>query len=537
MYKQRGIPLANLEKKCAFDRSLRRRWGHLFVLCLLWVLVKTDLSSAAEEAGFQSIFDGKTLNGWSAPDMRYWSIRDGAITAESSEALPCRRNQFLVWQLGSLDDFILRLKFRITGPPAANSGIQFRSQIAEDGHALGYQADIDRAGTYLGLLYDEHGRGVLAKRGEKTVIGPEGNRQTTPLKGKQAKVDLDGWNDYEIMACGPHIMLKINGITSAEVIDEEKTQRDLSGKLALQIHSGPAMTIQFKDIRLKRLPLCGGRKKVVLLAGAPSHASGAHEFNAGVKLLAKRLEAIDSLAVASYHDGGWPKDPTALQNADGLVIYADGLGAHPLMGHFEEIDRKTRQGMGLMCMHYAVHVEPGVAGDCFKRWIGGFYESGYSTNPHWIARIEPNAEHPVTQSQTTADINDEWYFSIRFPEITAITPLLQAVPGKEARSKNGYPPIPYPHIQAADGKKETLMWGLERPDGGRGIGFTGGHWHRNWAHDQQRDAVLAGIVWVAGGDVPTRGICSAPVGQQELNVHLDPKRPLQEIQLPEAVQQ
>ena len=80
------------------------------------------------------------------------------------------------------------------------------------------------------------------------------------------------------------------------------------------------------------------------------------------------------------------------------------------------------------------------------------------------------------------------------------------------------------------------MWGLERPDGGRGIGFTGGHWHRNWAHDQQRDAVLAGIVWVAGGDVPTHGICSAPVSRQELNVHLDPKRPLHEIQLPESAQ-
>ena len=165
----------------------------------------------------------------------------------------------------------------------------------------------------MGLLYDEHGRGILAKRGERTVIGPDGDRQTTPLEVKQAKVDLAGWNDYEIIACGPHITLKINGVTSAEVIDEEKSQQDLSGKLALQIHSGPAMKIQFKDIELKRLQLCNGRKKVVLLAGAPSHASGAHEFNAGVKLLAKRLHAIDNLAVASYHDGGWPKDPTALE--------------------------------------------------------------------------------------------------------------------------------------------------------------------------------------------------------------------------------
>ena len=515
------------------------RWMHwsLQNAIALWfvsTLIFIGTAAASEDADFRPLFDGKTLEGWSAPDMRYWSVRDGAITAESSEKLPCKRNQFLVWQLGELDDFILRLKFRIAGKPSANSGIQFRTQLADDGHAIGYQADIDRAGTYLGLLYDEHGRGILAKRGEKTVIGPDGDRQTTPLKVKQAKVDLAGWNDYEIIACGPHITLKINGVTSAEVIDEEKSQQDLSGKLALQIHSGPAMKIQFKDIELKRLQLCNGRKKVVLLAGAPSHASGAHEFNAGVKLLAKRLHAIDNLAVASYHDGGWPKDPTALQNADGLIVYADGLGSHPLNGHLEEVDQKTRQGMGLMCMHYAVHVEPGVAGDFFKKWIGGHYESGYSTNPHWTARVEPNKKHPITQPQKMTNINDEWYFSIRFPEDAQVTPLLQAVPDKQARSKNGYPPVPYPHIQAAAGKKETLMWGLERPDGGRGIGFTGGHWHHNWAHDDQRDAVLGGIVWVAGGKVPAEGIASASVSEEELNSNLDPKSPLLRIQLPEA---
>jgi len=504
--------------------------GFMFVLGFL------SIAKADGETGFVSLFDGKTLNGWSAPDMRYWSVRDGAITGESSAKLPCKRNQFLVWQLGELDDFVLRLKFRISGVPSVNSGIQFRSQIAEDGHALGYQADIDRAGTYLGLLYDEHGRGVLAKRGEKTVIGPEGDRQTTPLKGQQAKVDLADWNDYQITACGSQITLQINGVTSSEVIDQEKSQRDLWGKLALQIHSGPAMTIQFKDIELKRLPLCAGRKKVVLLAGAPSHASGAHEFNAGVKLLAKRLQEIDAIAVASYYDGGWPKDPTALQNADALVVYADGLGSHPLNGHFEEVDRKTRQGMGLMCMHYAVHVESGVAGDFFNKWIGGHYESGYSTNPHWNAQIKPNDQHPITQPQKMVAINDEWYFSIRFPEDVQITPLLEAVPDALARSKNGYPPVLYPHIQAAAGKKETLMWGLERPDGGRGIGFTGGHWHHNWAHDVQRDAVLAGIVWVAGGVVPKEGISSATVSEEELNTNLDPKSTMLRVRLPETLE-
>ncbi|MEE2780995.1 MAG: family 16 glycoside hydrolase [Planctomycetota bacterium] len=511
-----------------------RQRCNLRIVTVLFLALCCGSGTSDADDGFVPIFDGKTLNGWSAPDMRYWSVRDGAITAESSEALPCKRNQFLVWQLGDLDDFELRLKFRIMGGPSANSGIQFRSQIAEDGHALGYQADIDRAGTYLGLLYDEHGRGVLAKRGEKTVIDPDGKRQTSALDVEQAPVDLAGWNQYQIIACGSRLTLKINGVTTVEVIDDEKTQQDLSGKLALQIHSGPAMTVQFKDIELKRLPLCGNRKKVVFIAGGPSHASGAHEFKAGVKLLANRLRKNDSVSVASYHDSGWPKDPTALQNANALIVYADGLGSHPLVGHYEEIDRKIRQGMGLMCMHYAVHVEPGVAGDFFKRWIGGHYESGYSTNPHWDARLEPNNTHPVTQSHRQATINDEWYFSIRFPPDAEIVPLLEAVPSDTARAKNGYPPVPYPHIREAKGQKEILMWGLERADGGRGVGFTGGHWHHNWAHDLQRDAVLAGILWAARIELPEGGVASAAVTEEELNSNLDKKPTMVRVRLPKT---
>ena len=505
----------------------------LLFVCLLSVHGTLASGVVAEvQEGFHPIFDGHSLEGWSAPDMRYWTVEEGAITARASDKLPCRENQFLVWQLGQLDDFELKLKFRILGEPSANSGIQFRSQIAKNGHAKGYQADIDRAGKWLGVLYDEHGRGVLAKRGEKTVIGPTGERKTTPLGVKQAEVDLAKWNDYHIIACGTHLTLKINGVTTAEVVDDEKSHHDLRGKLALQIHSGPPMTVQFKEIQLKRLPLCGDRKKLVLLAGAPSHASGAHEFNAGVKLLSKRLQEIDSVVVANYHNGGWPEDPTAMQNADAIIVYADGLGSHPLRGHYKEVDDLMLKGVGLMCMHYAVHVEPGSEGEFFKRWIGGYYESGYSTNPHWNARLEPNRDHPITQAQQAAAIDDEWYFSIRFPENTQVVRLLDAVPDEQARSKNGYPPVPYPHIRAASGQKETLMWGLERPDGGRGVGFTGGHWHHNWVYDLQRNAVLAGMLWAAGATIPEAGVQSAAVSEVELNTNLDPKSKMIKIHVP-----
>jgi hypothetical protein len=506
---------------------------------ILFLLIGISCGSAASgsgvdtDRGFRPIFDGRSLNGWSAQDMRYWSVADGAITGESSEELPCRQNQFLVWQLGELDDFELKLKFRILGEPSANSGIQFRSQIAADGHAKGYQADIDRAGKWLGVLYDEHsGRGLLAQRGQRTVITAAGERTTTALPIKQPEIDLGEWNEYRIRGCGPQLTLKINGVMTAEVVDNEVAHRDLWGKLALQIHSGPSMKVQFKDIRLKRLPLCEQRKKIVLVAGAPSHASGEHEFNAGVKLLLRRLQKIDSVVAASYHDGGWPQDPTAMQNADAIVVYADGLGAHPLREHFQEVDDLMRKGVGLMCMHFAVHVEPGVEGDSFKRWIGGHYESGFSTNPHWTADLQPNPAHPVTTQKKSSAINDEWYFSIRFSEDEDVTPLLEAVPGFQARSMNGYPRVAYPHIKRAAGQAEKLMWGLDRPGGGRGVGFTGGHWHHNWAHDLQRNTVLAAMLWVAGAEVPEAGIESAAVSETELNEHLDPKQEMIRVELP-----
>lgn len=489
------------------------------------------------QEGFKPIFDGKTLEGWSAPDMRYWSVEDGAITGRSSDELPCTRNQFLSWQQGELDDFELKLEYRILGSAQANSGIQIRSQIAEDGHAVGYQADLDRFGSWLGALYDEHtGRQLLAQRGQRTVIDAAGERETSELDVGSLEVEVDGWNEYHIVAHGPRITLKVNGVTTADVTDLEKGHGDLSGRLAVQIHSGPPMTIQFRNIRLRRLDLAGDRRKLVLLAGRPSHPSGQHEFNAGIGLLARRLREIQSVAVAEYHDNGWPKDPTAFDNANAIVVYADGQGSHPLVEHMDEVDSLMRRGVGLMCMHYAVHVAPGREGNDFKRWIGGFYESGYSSNPHWDAALKVAPDHPVTRGVAPAVIHDEWYFCIRFRDgMKGVKTLLEARPSDATRSMNGWPRKPYQHIIEASGRSETLMWAVERDDGGRGVGFTGGHWHRNWAYDTQRKVVLNAMLWVAGASVPEGGVHSAPVTGAELNRGLDPKKPMVHVELPPAL--
>ncbi|NQT02977.1 MAG: DUF1080 domain-containing protein, partial [Planctomycetes bacterium] len=250
---------------------------------MLFGLLGLATSVAAEEPGFKPIFDGKTLDGWKAPNMSYWSVTDGAITARSTQQNPVKTNQFLVWQLGELDDFELKLKYRMSGTPAANSGIQIRSRVEKEGHAAGYQADIDLAGRYAGALYDEQGRGMLATRGQKTVIGSDGKKTHSPLGDSNAlmtNIRKNDWNDYHIIARGGRIILKLNGKVTAEVIDNDRKQRELSGVLALQLHSGPPMTVQFKDIYLKRLKM-RQRKKIVLIAGPRSHGYGSHEHNAG----------------------------------------------------------------------------------------------------------------------------------------------------------------------------------------------------------------------------------------------------------------
>lgn len=218
------------------------------------MILSTSLH-AGEEDGFKPIFDGRTLEGWMAPDMSYWSVEDGAITAQSSESNPCTSNQFLVWQGGDVADFELKAKFRLA-ENKGNSGIQFRSRIDSNGMGIGYQADILPGGPWCGALADEYtGREpLMAPNGHKTVVDVDGKRTCTPIGEPVALREPGEWNDYHIIANGRHMILKVNGRTSAEFIDNDAKEFDPSGILALQLREGPPMKVQFKDIYLKPIP-------------------------------------------------------------------------------------------------------------------------------------------------------------------------------------------------------------------------------------------------------------------------------------------
>ncbi len=222
----------------------------------------TRHSSDTSERGFKPIFNGKNLKGWDgAPDL--WSVRDGPITGETTKEHPAKENTFLIWKDGAPADFELRCSFLIRPGDAkgfSNSGIQYRSRVVKPEYWVvsGYQADMEAGSTYTGILYEEKARGILAKRGEKVVIDANGKINVVGSTGRtaaevEASVKHGEWNTYEIIAKGNHLIKKINGQVTVDVTDEQEAKAAKSGIIALQIHAGPPMFVQFKDIRIKML--------------------------------------------------------------------------------------------------------------------------------------------------------------------------------------------------------------------------------------------------------------------------------------------
>ncbi len=279
-----------------------------------------------------------------------------------------------------------------------------------------------------------------------------------------------------------------------------------------------------------------GQKKLVLIAGKPSHPPLMHEFRAGCLLLEKCLQDVEGLTV-EVHDNGWVDDEATFADADAVVIYADGGGKHPALqgDHLATLQKLVERGVGFGCMHYGVEVPPGEANEEFKAWIGGHYEHMHSCNPIWEPRFDAFPKHPVTRGVEPFSVKDEWYFNMRFiggvegnepykEGKLKFTPILVAKPSDDVRDgPYVYPKGPYDHIVASSGRDEALLWVVERPDGGRGFGFTGGHFHVNWGNDSFRKIVLNTLNWVAKNDVPKKGVDSE-VNDRELHQNLDPKK-------------
>ena len=286
------------------------------------------------------------------------------------------------------------------------------------------------------------------------------------------------------------------------------------------------------------LPAQGAPKRIVLIAGRPSHPPGMHEFRAGCLLFQKALANVPGITVQVY-DGGWPSktvdgsrvdDNSAFEKADAVLIYADGREGHPMIqgDRLTVMEALAARGVGLGFAHYGVEVPPGPPGEAMHRFAGGFYEHLFSVNPMWSPKFERFPDHPVTRGVRPFSTHDEWYFNMRWPTDPAvkarITPILVATPSDEVR-KGPYvsPKGPYDHIIADSGKPETMMWVYERPDGGRGFGFTGGHTHATWGDPNQRKVFLNALLWIAKAEVPANGV-EDTITAEDLTKNLDDKK-------------
>jgi type 1 glutamine amidotransferase len=272
----------------------------------------------------------------------------------------------------------------------------------------------------------------------------------------------------------------------------------------------------------------GADKQVLLLAGKPSHASGEHEHNAGVLLLKKCLDESGlPVKTTARLNADWPSEEE-LAAADTILFYCDGGPGHFLLkeDRLAQIEKQMKRGAGLVCLHYAVEFPKDKGGPQALAWMGGFFEEDWSVNPHWLADFKELPTHPISNGVEPFESHDEWYFHMRFadPSKGLRTNLLSAVPPESTMSRKDGPHSGNPTVRAevAAKKPQAVAWAFERKDGGRGFGFTGGHFHKGWGNDNQRTLVLNAIVWTAKAEVPAGGVPST-VTPEDLAKNLDPK--------------
>lgn len=271
-------------------------------------------------------------------------------------------------------------------------------------------------------------------------------------------------------------------------------------------------------------------KKVVMIAGKQSHGLLSHEHNAGIQLLAKCLnEGASKQVTAIVQLNGWPSDESVFEDADAVVIYADGGGRHPAIqgNNLEKLDKIMKTGAGFLTIHYAVEPTTNKGNKEFLDWQGGCFETHWSVNPHWVGNFTKLPKHPITRGVKPFKANDEWYFHMRFRDDNKgkLIPILSDVPPKETMKRGDGAHSGNPDVRKAVAADEAqhVAWAYRREDGGRGFGFTGGHNHLNWGNDDFRTTVLNAILWVAKAKVPKNGVPSK-VTKEDLYANLDGKR-------------
>ncbi len=269
-----------------------------------------------------------------------------------------------------------------------------------------------------------------------------------------------------------------------------------------------------------------GYTRIALVADTDSHgARGNHEFVAAAVYLARTINAQYPKAYAAvYTRQKWPKD---LSFADAIVVLMNhgGSSVNPT------VKATVGKGAGFMAIHYGVEVNKGEQGKHYLQWLGGYFETFWSVNPFWTPEFKSIPKHATTRGVKPFKINDEWYYHMRFVEgMKGVTPILAAVPplssvhwkeGQKPGSHNGNPAV-YAAVKAGD--PQVMAWAYERPDKGRGFGFTGLHKHENLGNDNMRTLLCNAVAWVAKLPVPENGIQTKTLDRSALEALIDEGR-------------
>src|SRR5579884_2508231 len=266
-------------------------------------------------------------------------------------------------------------------------------------------------------------------------------------------------------------------------------------------------------------------KKIVFVADtAPHGGRGNHEFLADAIYFARTINADYPSAWCVVHTKDkWPKD---LKHADAIIVLLNHGGS----AVNDAVKEAVARGAGFMAIHYGVEVNKGEQGNAYLKWLGGYFEPYWSVNPFWTPDFKELPKHEVTRGVKPFSINDEWYYHMRFvPQMKGVTPILSAVaPAKTVteRWKEGQKPDSHagnPDVlkDVQEGKPQVMAWAYERPDGGRGFGFTGLHKHANLADDNFRKLLLNAVAWVSKLEVPAEGVPSKPLTRDDLEKLID----------------
>lgn len=467
--------------------------GRLLTLAVGGAFCLGPARAAELDPPWAPVFDGQSLQGLTLRNgTATYRVEDGCLVGRTSEGSP---NSFLC-TTASYADF--ELSFEVLVDDELNSGVQIRSASTaefKDYRVHGPQVEIAVNGS-AGCVY-----------GEGLDTGWLSGPTSDPVK--RGAFRRGEWNHYLVKASGPRIQTWVNGVP---IVDFEETTTGMKrGFIGFQVHgiargAGP-YEVRWRNIQIRDFTL----RRVVFIGAGGGHGGDAHQHLAGNHRFAEALKG-SGLNFEVVECDGYPADPQVLAGADTVVFYCNGGGGHLVMPHLDEFDAFMKQGVGLVCLHYAVEVPEGKAGDLMLQWIGGYFETGWSVNPTWTANFTSLPTHPITRGAEPFRLQDEWYYHMKFvPGMRGVTPVLSAHPPHETLDRPDGPHENNPHVRGAirRGEIQHLAWAYDRPDeqgGGRGFGTTAGHWHKNWDNPNLRAIVVNAIAWTAGAPIPVGGI-------------------------------